>query len=79
MRTYILGIFLGIVTPIIGLFAGLQISTTLGNILAFPLLVVSYVSSVPIGMWPWPLWVIGAVLSIALWTSIVGLYKAIFK
>jgi hypothetical protein len=37
--------------PYIGIFAGLQVSPVLGNVLAFPAITLSYVTGTPIGMW----------------------------
>ncbi len=69
--TYLLGIVLGLVVPYIGIFAGLQVSTLLGNILAFPLIAVSYITGEPFGMWGAPLWIFAILLSIIIWTAIV--------
>lgn len=39
----------GLAAPFIGLFAGLQISPLLGNILMFPFIAVSALTGIPIG------------------------------
>ncbi len=37
----ILGVLFGLVTPVVGVFLGLQVSALLGNILAWPLIAMS--------------------------------------
>lgn len=72
-NTVWLGLVLGIIVPFIGVFAGLQISATLGNILAFPLVAVAYASGVPFGEWGIMLFLTAAIFSIGIWTGIVHL------
>ena len=78
-RIYILGIALGLIVPYIGIFAGLQVSVTLGNILAFPIITVAYVTGTPFGMWHPALWLLAAVLSIVVWTVIVAIVDRLLK
>ncbi len=70
-RIYVLGVSLGIIMPYIGIFAGLQVSPVLGNVLAFPAITLSYVTGTPIGMWHPAMWILATILSIILWTIIV--------
>ncbi len=76
-RTYIFGILFGLVTPVVGIFAGLQISVMLGNILAFPFLVVSVFSGKPLGFWGLGLWLFSFVFSVVIWVYIFSLLEKI--
>jgi hypothetical protein len=69
-KTYIFGILFGVLVPFIGIFVGLQISTTLGNILTFPVVAVSFITGTPFGMWNPTMWLLATVFSIAIWTAI---------
>jgi len=44
-----LGFLFGALSPVVGLFLGLQISTVLGNIFAFPFIALSTLVGEPIG------------------------------
>lgn len=72
------GIVLGLVMPIIGVFMGLQVSTTLGSLFAFPFIVVSYLTNTPFGNWNIFFWIIAFALSIGLWIAILKILKRIF-
>ena len=72
-KTIVVGSVLGLVSPSVGVFLGLQVSTTLGNVFAFPFVAVAYISGVPMGMWPSWLLVLAVLLSIALWIFMVYL------
>jgi hypothetical protein len=76
-RYYFGGILLGLVVPYLGLFFGLQVSTTLGNILAWPLLLVAAVSATPIGMFSGLHWLFAITLSCAFWTSVLFTIKTL--
>lgn len=76
---YIVGIVLGLLSPVIGVFLGLQVSTWLGNVFAFPFIAVSFVSGVPLGMWNPVMWALGFLFSIAIWVMIVFIYKKLTK
>lgn len=69
-RTYILGVIFGLIVPYIGIVAGLVISSTLGNILAFPLLIVATVTGKHFGAWDGGLWLAAMLLSIIIWTGV---------
>ena len=45
----ILGFLLGVVTPLLGVFLGLQVSPLLGTIFAFPLIAASWLVGEPFG------------------------------
>ena len=65
------GIF-GLVAPFVGIFFGLQISVVLGNILAFPVIALVYVTGTPFGMWSPILTITAVVLSVVAWALIFG-------
>lgn len=69
-RVYILGILLGLLSPVIGIFLGLQVSTTLGNMFAFPVIALVFLTGSPFGEWHLGLTLAAAVLSIVIWTGI---------
>lgn len=73
------GAIFGLIAPFVGIFLGLQVSTILGNILAFPIIGVSAVVGVPFGLWP--LWgMIGALLlSIVVWALVFGLISLLVR
>ena len=73
-KVYILGIILGLAMPIVGVFLGLQISTTLGNIFALPIIAIVLVTGLPFGAWHSLLWFVAFGLSIAVWTALVVLF-----
>lgn len=50
MKSALLGFGFGLIAPLIGLFVGLQLSIVLANILMWPVLLVSMVTSTPFGM-----------------------------
>ena len=50
----------GLAAPFIGLFAGLQVSPLLGNVLMFPFIAVSALTDIPIGEMPG--WLFGALV-----------------
>ncbi len=68
---YIAGILLGLLTPVAGIFIGLQISTTFGTILAWPLVLMSFLTGIPFGMWSPLLWLVAMILSVIVWTLVV--------
>lgn len=72
------GIF-GLLAPFIGIFLGLQVSTTLGNILAFPVIGLSYATGVPFGMWHWSMLLLAVALSVVLWALIFALVAKLFR
>jgi len=76
---YIGGVILGLLVPVIGVFVGLQVSTLLGNILAFPIILIVSITGTPFGYWGAGMWVLAAVLSIGLWTAIVAFVSSSVK
>lgn len=78
-RIYLLGAVLGLVMPVVGVFFGLQVSTTLGNILAFPVIAIAAFTDMPFGTWHAGLWIIAMLLSVLAWTLIVALIDVVLK
>jgi ABC-type dipeptide/oligopeptide/nickel transport system permease subunit len=72
------GIF-GLVAPFIGMFFGLQVSTVLGNILAFPVIALVYITGTPFGFWGGGLYVLAITLSIVAWALIFGVASTLRK
>lgn len=73
------GAVFGLLAPFVGIFFGLQISTVVGNILAFPVVGLAYVTGHPFGMWG-PGLMAGALgLSLVLWAVIFGLIAMLFR
>ena len=73
-RAALIGLVFGALAPFAGLFFGLQVSPLLGNILAFPLIVVSWLAGEPIGSLPVFLLAVGFLLSSVIWCLLfVGL------
>lgn len=75
----IIGGFFGLIAPFVGIFLGLQVSTILGDILAFPVIGLVYVTGTPFGMWEAPLMIVAFALSIVLWALIFGLIARLLK
>lgn len=71
------GLF-GLIAPFIGIFAGLQISTTVGNILAFPIIGLSALTGVPFGMWGAGMMLFAFALSVVVWALIFSLIAKLF-
>ncbi len=78
-RVYIAGILLGLIVPVLGIFIGLQVSTTLGTILAFPAIALAFITGVPLGMWHPALFGVAALLSVALWIAICAVADSFFR
>lgn len=71
-KALIAGGIVGLILPFIGIFLGLQVSVTLGNILAFPVVALAAILDKPFGTWPLPLLIFSFVLSSAVWALIFG-------
>ena len=69
-RSLIYGFIFGLIAPIFGLFFGLQVSVVIGNILTFPLIILSQITGTPFGMMSTPLRIIGWLLSAIVWAAI---------
>jgi hypothetical protein len=78
-RTYVLGALFGLIVPSIGIFVGLQVSTTVGNILAFPFIFVSLITGITLGMWSPVIWMAAIIVSIAIWTGIFAVIDTFFR
>ena len=79
-RTFALGTLFGLLVPYIGMFLGLQVSTKLGNIFAFPVILLVAITDKPFGTWNIWLFLTAALISIAFWTLIfAALDKALQK
>lgn len=75
----ILGGAFGIIAPFIGIFLGLQVSVALGNILAFPVIGLAYLTGHPFGMWHPLMMVLAIVLSVFVWALIFGFVAKLIK
>jgi len=78
-RVYILGIIIGIITPISGLFVGLQVSPVLGNILTAPLILLSLITGDALGNLSGVMRIVGILISIVLWTAIFALIDKLMQ
>ena len=67
MRIWFFGFVLGILAAFIGLFAGLQVSATLGTILLFPVIAVAAMTDTPIGAMSPPLFVAAVLVQGCVW------------
>lgn len=72
------GAVFGLVAPFVGIFIGLQISTVLGNVLAFPVVGLAYLTGEPFGIWGSGMMIFAVALSIALWAIIFGAISMAF-
>jgi hypothetical protein len=78
-KAFIWGGLFGLIAPFIGIFLGLQVSTLLGNIFAFPLIGIAYMTGQPFGMWHPALMIGAAILSIVVWALIFGIIARLFR
>lgn len=69
-RHVIIGFLFGLAAPFLGLFAGLQISVALGNVLMIPFIVVSTATGTPFGEMPGWLWALLTLVSGCLWAVV---------
>ena len=72
-RVYVLGIIVGIIAPIFGLFLGLQAPPILGTILTAPLILLTIVTGDALGNLSGLMRIVGILISIGLWTAIFAL------
>ncbi|WP_185967249.1 hypothetical protein [Legionella israelensis] len=77
-KVLLYGAVFGLISPIIGISAGLQISPVLGNILAFPVIILAYLTDKPFGTWGPSLILLAACLSVFIWTLLFGFISRIF-
>lgn len=73
------GMIFGLIAPIIGLFAGLQLSSTLGNIFMFPFHIVGLFTDQPFGNWSTLLKIIGVLVSVISWGLLFYLISKLIK
>lgn len=73
------GAIFGLIAPFVGIFFGLQVSTTIGNILAWPFILLVIITDVPIGMWSGVLFIFGIALSMICWAIAFLLIQVISK
>ena len=71
------GVF-GLIAPFIGIFLGLQVSTLAGNILAFPIIGLSYLTGEPFGFWSTGTMVGAFAFSVVVWALIFALLARLF-
>lgn len=72
-KALIVGGIFGLIAPFVGLIFGLQISILIGNILAFPIIIMVMMTGIPIGKWH-PIFMLVALgVSIVTWVCIFGL------
>ena len=72
MKPLLWGVLFGLIAPFAGIFAGLQISAALGNILAFPVILLMLITESPFGAWGIPTMAFAILLSVVLWALIFG-------
>jgi hypothetical protein len=66
------GVF-GLVAPFIGIFFGLQVSVVVGNILAWPVVGLVYLTGSPFGEWGVGLMIAAVAISIVAWAIVFAL------
>ena len=79
MKTFIYGMLFGVFATIFGLFAGLQISTTLGNILMFPVIAISALTGTPFGMMERQTVIISFIVALITWGLVFVLVKFLWR
>ena len=77
-KALIIGGVFGLISPFIGIFMGLQVSTILGNIFAFPVIGLAYATGQPFGMWHPTLMVVAVILSVIVWALIFAVVARLF-
>ena len=78
-KSLILGGTFGLIAPFVGLFLGLQVSVIIGNILAFPVIGLAYLTGQPFGMWHPLMMVLAIVLSVVTWALIFSFIAKLVK
>ena len=78
-KSLIIGGIFELIAPFVGIFLGLQVSPLLGNIFAFPFIIISYISGQSLGNWSYILFLIATILSIIIWSLIFYLLKRIIS
>ena len=78
-KALIIGSVWGLIAPFIGIFFGLQVSTTVGNLLAFPVIGLVYITGQPFGTWGVGYMVLAVTVSIVIWAILFGLVATLFK
>lgn len=69
-KAFIYGLLFGLISPLIGIFAGLQLSSILGNILMFPFYIVGMFTDLPFGNWSMLIKIMGILFSMITWGTI---------
>lgn len=67
-KSTVFGAIFGLLAPPLGLFVGLQISTFWGNVLAFPFVIISKLTSIPLSDFPLYLKLLGWTISVLFWS-----------
>ena len=78
-RAMIAGTVFGLLAMPLGLFAGLQFSPLLGNILLFPTLIVSALTNTPLGMMSGGVKILTAALSCVVWALVFGALARLWR
>ncbi len=77
-RILTIGFLLGLIFPFIGIFLGLQVSTTLGNVFAFPFVLGAMISGIPFGEWSTLVQILVLVGSGLIWAAVFSLVSLLF-
>lgn len=76
-KPLILGFLFGLISPIFGLFFGLQVSTFLGNLFTFPFIIIASITGSTFGNWNALMLIVGFALSGLCWAGIFWLLNHI--
>ena len=79
MKTFIYGMLFGVFATIFGLFAGLQISPILGNILMFPVIAISAITDTPFGNFEPSTMRFAFIITLISWGLIFVLFKFLWR
>lgn len=77
-KSLIFGALWGLIAPFIGIFFGLQVSVMIGNILAFPIIGLSYITGTPFGMWSMGMMLFALFTSIVVWAALFWVLGRLF-
>lgn len=78
-KAFIYGAIFGLIAPMIGLFAGLQLSTVLGNLLMFPFYIIGLFTEEPFGNWSMAMRITGVLISMITWGAVFYLISKLVK
>ena len=78
-RVLLSGATFGLISIPVGLFIGLQVSTTFGMILVWPLGLLFILTGVPIGMWSGGGWIVLVVVSVFGWAGLFWFVRLLLQ